>query len=196
MIDLNGSEFNSPVIGVFNNGVAGRVDDVSINVEKKKIEDPDNAPAYKVFFTDKYGSVNLGIYYPTESSTESQNKILAQKCADIVKAVMGDDFVFPQFNSYTELIDTCMKIVKDNCENAKVNVFATYGSVGYPKKWLGIYKNYNFIEKVGSVPTKLRLAKNPNKPEYNDLLEPIVEDSSENKTMSDNNTSTTVTNWI
>ena len=49
--------------------------------------------------------------------------------------------------------------------------------MGYPKNYLGIYKNFNFIEKTGSVPTKLRLSKNPNKPQYDDLLERIMQDS-------------------
>ena len=177
MINLNGSEFNSPVVAIFNNGVAGRVDNVSISVEKRKLEDPDNAPAYKVIFTDDLGSANMGLYYPTEESTESQNKILAQKCSDITKAVMGDDFVFPEFGSYKEMVDGCMKTIAQNSEGAKVNVFVTYGSMGYPKNYLGIYKNFNFIEKTGSVPTKLRLSKNPNKPQYDDLLERIMQDS-------------------
>ena len=177
MINLNGSEFNSPAVTIFNNGVAGKVENVSISVEKRKIEDPDNAPIYKVIFTDAYGSINMGIYYPTEESTDAQNKMLALKCADLVKSVMGDEFIFPEFSSYKELVDGCMKIIAQNCKDAKVNVFATYGSVGYPKKYLGIYKNYNFIEKYGTNPTKLRLTKNPNKPQYNDLLERIIEDS-------------------
>lgn len=177
MINLNGSEFNSPVVAIFNNGVAGRVDDVSISVEKKKLEDPDNAPAYKVIFTDNLGSVNMGLYYPTEESTESQNKMLGQKCADITKAVMGDEFVFPEFGSYKELVDGCMKVIAQNSTNAKVNVFVTYGTMGYPKNYLGIYKNFSFIEKTGTTPTKLRLSINPNKPQYNDLLERIMQDN-------------------
>ena len=196
MINLNGSEFNSPVVAIFNNGVAGRVDNVSISVEKRKLEDPDNAPAYKVIFTDSLGSVNMGLYYPTEESTESQNKILSQKCADITKAVMGDDFVFPEFSSYKELVDGCMKIIAQNCTDAKVNVFVTYGSMGYPKNYLGIYKNFNFIEKTGSVPTKLRLSKNPNKPQYDDLLERIMQDTNA-QPQSDGVASTTpVNDWL
>ena len=190
MINLNGSEFNSPVVAIFNNGVAGRVDNVSISVEKKKADDADNAPAYKVIFSDSIGSINMGIYYPTEQSTESQNKMLAQKCADMVKAVMGDDFVFPEFSSYTELVDGCMRIIAQNSSEAKVNIIATYGTVDYPKKYLGIYKNYNFIEKVGTTPTKLRIANNPNKPGYNDLLERVVEDASKTSTSNDTNVTT------
>lgn len=177
MIDLNGSEFNKPTISIFNNGVAGKVDNVSISVEKRKIEDPDNAPAYKVIFTDSFGSINMGIYYPTENSTESQNKLLSQKCADLVKATVGNDFVFPSFNDYKELVDGCMKIIAQNSLNAKVNVFATYGTLGYPKKFLGIYKNFNFVEKSDTQPTTLRLVKGGKNPQYDDLMERIIEDS-------------------
>lgn len=176
MIDLNGSEYNSPVVTIFNNGVAGRVDNVKVSVEKRKIEDPDNNPAYKVIFTDAFGSINMGIYHPNETSTQSQNDSLAKRCADIVKAVMGDDFAFPKFDNYTALVDGCMRIIAENSAEARVNVFATYGRLGAPKKFLGIYKNFNFIEKTGTVPTKLRLAKNPNKPEFDDLLERMAED--------------------
>ena len=189
MINLNGSEFNSPVVAIFNNGVAGRVDNVAISVEKKKPEDSDNAPAFKVIFTDDIGSINMGIYYPTEQSTEAQKQMLAQKCADLVKAVMGDDFVFPDFNNYNELVDGCMKIIAQNCSDAKVNVIATYGTAGAPKKYLGVYKNYNFVEKTGTTPTKLRVAKNPNKPQYDDLFERIVEDAA--STTTDNDSTTT-----
>ena len=176
MINLNGSEFNSPAVAIFNNGVAGRVDNVSISVQKKSPEEADNAPAYKVIFTDSIGSINMGIYYPTDQSTDGQNKLLAQKCADLTKSVMGDDFTFPEFSTYKELVDFCMKTIAQNSENAKVNIVATYGTVGAPKKYLGVYKGYNFVEKTGTNPTKLRITNNPNKPQYNDLLERIVED--------------------
>jgi len=178
MIDLNGSEFNSPVVGIFNNGVAGRVNNVAISVEKMiKVDMMDKNPDYRVIFTDDIGSINLGIYYPGDQSTDSQNKILAQKCADMVKSVAGDTYVFPAFNSYKELVDGCMKIVADNSEGKLVNVMATYGTAGQPKKFLGIYKNFNFIEAAGCSPTRLKVSRNPNKPEYDDLFDRIVEDA-------------------
>lgn len=178
MIDLNGSEFNRPVLAIFNNGVAGRVDNVAISVEKvSKIDMMDKNPDYQVIFTDQHGSINLGIYYPGEESTESKNKVLAQKCSDIVKAVAGDNYVFPSFNSYKDMVDACMRIVSDNSKGKLVNIIATYGTVGYPKKFLGVYKNFNFIEAAGTAPTKLRISKNPNKPEYDDLFDRIVEDA-------------------
>lgn len=178
MIDLNGSEFNRPTVSIFNNGVAGRVDNVAISVERvTKVDVMDKNPDYQVIFTDDIGSINLGIYYPGDDSTESKNKILAQKCSDLVKAVAGENFVFPSFNSYKELVDICMKIVAENSKGKLVNVMATYGTVGFPKKYLGIYKNFNFVEAAGTTPTKLRISKNPNKAEYDDLFERVVEDA-------------------
>lgn len=178
MIDLNGSEFNKPAVAIFNNGVAGRVNNVNISVEKvQKLDPMDKNPDYQVVFTDANGSINLGIYYPGEDSTDSKNKILAQKCSDIVKSVMGDNFVFPTFNSYKELVDTCMKITAENSKGKLVNIMATYGTVGFPKKFLGVYKNFNFIEAAGTAPTKLKVSRNPAKSEYDDLFERIVEDA-------------------
>jgi len=177
MIDLNGSEFNSTPVAIFNNGVAGRVNNVAVSVEKiNKIDVMDKNPDYRVIFTDDIGSINMGIYYPNETSTDSQNKILATKCADLVKAV-SPEFKFPAFNSYKELVDGCMKVLSENANGKLVNVIATYGTVGQPKKFLGIYKNFNFVEAAGSVPTRLKVSRNPAKPEYDDLFDRIVEDA-------------------
>lgn len=175
-IDLNGSEYNSPVVGIFNNGVAGKVNRVKISVEKKGIADSDNAPAYKILFTDEIGSINMGLFYSTEQNTDSQNKLLASKCAELVKAVMGLDYVFPQYNSYNELLDGCMTILSQNAEGKLVNVFATYGTKGNPKKFLGVYKNFNFVEGADVKVSSLRQTINPNKDQYDDVMERIVED--------------------
>lgn len=173
MINLNSEEFVSSVKPIFNNGIGGEVKGVSVSVEKRKPEDPDNAPNFKIFFTDKNGaSVNLGIYYPTEE-TSSKNKLIAQQLADIVRSVTTDSFQFPTFSSYTELINYCVKTIHENASGKLVDVIATYGTKGYPKKYIGMYKIYNFIQSSGSNPSKLRIAKNPNRPEYDDLLEPV-----------------------
>ena len=89
-----------------------------------------------------------------------------------------------------------MKIIAQNCTDAKVNVFVTYGSMGYPKNYLGIYKNFNFIEKTGSVPTKLRLSKNPNKPQYDDLLERVMQDTNAQPQSDGVASATPVNDWL
>ena len=188
--NLNGEEFKSQSVVIFNNGEAGKVENVSIKVEKRKVDEPDNAPDFKVIFTDNNNaSVNLGIYYPNEQSTEGQTKMTVGKCLAIARAVLGNEYIFPEVKSTKEAVDVCMSLTAKAQENAKVNVFVTYGTVGAPKKYIGVYKNFDFIEAVGTVGSKLRRTNNPlpEKSQYNDLMERIVEDAVES------NTSTTTT---
>lgn len=183
--NLNGEEFKSQSVVIFNNGEAGKVENVSIKVEKRKVDEPDNAPDFKVIFTDNNNaSVNLGIYYPNEQSTEGQTKMTVGKCLAIARAVLGNEYIFPEVKSTKEAVDVCMSLTAKAQENAKVNVFVTYGTVGAPKKYIGVYKNFDFIEAVGTVGSKLRRTNNPlpEKSQYNDLMERIVEDAVEGDT--------------
>ena len=183
--NLNGEEFKSQSVVIFNNGEAGKVENVSIKVEKRKVDEPDNAPDFKVIFTDNNNaSVNLGIYYPNEQSTEGQTKMTVGKCLAIARAVLGNEYIFPEVKSTKEAVDVCMSLTAKAQENAKVNVFVTYGTVGAPKKYIGVYKNFDFIEAVGTVGSKLRRTNNPlpDKSQYNDLMERIVEDAVEGNT--------------
>ena len=177
MLNLNGNEFKSQSVAIFNNGIAGKVENVSIAVEKKKSDDPDMAPDYKIIFTDDIGSINMGIYYPTDQSTDQQIKLTVGKVLAITRAVMGDEHVFPEVSSAKEAIDVCLKLVNKNQETAKVNVFASYGTQDKPKNYLGVYKNFDFVEKAGTTPSKLKVTRNPNRPQYNDLLERIEADA-------------------
>jgi len=176
MFDLNGDDFKSQSVAIFNNGVAGKVENVSIKVDRKKADDADNAPDYKLIFTDSIGSVNMGIYYPTSESTEQQVKLTVGKVLAIARAVLGEDHVFEAVSTAKEAIDLCMKLVNKAQETAKVNIFVTYGTKGNPKSYLSIYKNFDFIEKTGTTASKLRVTKNPSKPQYDDLLERIEAD--------------------
>lgn len=175
--DLNGSEFKSQSVAIFNNGVAGKVENVNISVEKKRADEADNAPDFKIFFTNETGSVNMGLYYPTDQSTDSQAKTLVSKALAIARAVLGEDHVFEAVATAKEAIDLCMKLVAKNAEGAKVNVFVTYGSISKPKSFLGVYKTFDFIEKTGTTPSKLRVTRNKNKPEYDDLMERLEADA-------------------
>lgn len=174
--NLNGEDFKSKSFSIFNNGVAGKVENVSISIDRKQPSDADNAPDYKINFIDEHGSVNMGIYYPSADATDQQVKTQISKALSITRAIMGNDYVFDAVNNAKEAIDLCMKVSKKNSEGSKVNVFVTYGTVGNPKKYLGVYKIFDFIEQGGSTPSKLRRTDNPSKPQYNDLMEVISED--------------------
>jgi ABC-type histidine transport system ATPase subunit len=177
MFDLNSADFKSQTVAIFNNAEAGRVENVSLTVDKKTVEDGERDPDFKITFTNETGSINMGIYYPTDMSTPSQEKLTVGKVVAITRAVMGDDFVFPEVSSSKEAVSTCMNLVKKNCDDAKVNILVTYGTIGSPKSYLGVYKNFDFIEKAGTTPSKLKLTKNPSKPQYDDLTERIMADA-------------------
>jgi uncharacterized protein (DUF736 family) len=60
MYDLNDSGFDAATGGnavIFNGGVAGLVNDVKMSVYKKKPDDKENAPDYKITFTDDNGGI-------------------------------------------------------------------------------------------------------------------------------------------
>jgi len=182
--DLNAGEFNNNGTGtIFNNGVAGKVDNVLIDVQKRQADEPDNSPDYKVFFTDDNGSqINMGLYYFSrnegfdDARNASLEKLSISRAVSIAKSVVPAEFEFPKVDNSKEAIDVLMKITKEHSAGKRVNVFATYGTVKAPKKYLGVYKNFDFIEAAGTNPSRLRATVNPNKPEYNDVLENIVAD--------------------
>lgn len=176
MFDLNGEDFKSKSFSIFNNGIAGKVENVSIDIVKKQTTDADNAPDYKINFTDENGTVNMGLYYPSADATDQQIKTQVSKALSITRAVMGNDYVFDAVSNAKEAIDLCMKVSKKNSEGAKVTIFVTYGTLGNPKKYIGVYKTFDFIEKTGTTPSKLRKTSNPAKPQYNDLMEAIEQD--------------------
>jgi hypothetical protein len=202
--NLNGEEFKSQSVVIFNNGEAGKVENVAINVEKKTADMADNAPDYKVIFTDNNkAQVNMGIYYPTpnaqfdDAKNESLAKLSVGKVLSIARSVLGKDYEFPAVNSTKEAVDICMKLTAQNAASKKVNVFVTYGTMGSPKKYLGIYKNFDFIEEAGASPSRLRQTSNPSKPQYNDLMERVVEDDVQAPvSLEPNGTTAPTTSWL
>lgn len=160
MLDLNGKEFQGTTI--FNGGNAGKAENVEISIEKRKADEPDNRPDYKMIMTDEAGAkINEGFYYPKANpqKTDEQNQAAARRelgrVVAIARAIMGNDYEFPQVGSIKEGYDTLFKIISDNAGGQKVNVFVTYGNTGYPKKYLEL-RYFDFIENVNAVSGKLK----------------------------------------
>ena len=71
MYNLNDNGFDAKQGAViFNNGVAGLVEDVKMSVYKKKPEDKENAPDYKVTFTDNNGGECSTSYWYVTKDTQ------------------------------------------------------------------------------------------------------------------------------
>tara|TARA_R110000822_G_scaffold73853_11_gene177618 strand:+ start:1429 stop:2025 length:597 start_codon:yes stop_codon:yes gene_type:complete len=196
MFDLNDKGFNGTVI--FNNGQGGKVEGVSISVEKKDAEQPDTYPAYKLIVEDATGGkINQGFYYPTPKQGDSEENNMKRikrevgRVIHIARAVVGNE-PLPTVSNAKEAYDVLFKLINDKAVGQTFNVFATYGTAGYASKYLGL-RYFDFIENT-SLPTGRLSVKN------GDLLDRVVEDDSASDDMSMDATSSTPTgssieNW-
>lgn len=144
MYNLNDASFDAKEGAViFNGGNAGIAENISMTVQKKKAEDKPNSPDYKLTFTDdKGGSCNSSFWYvtaPTEYATvddqvQKQGKVLKH----VIHAIYGANFQFPGgFTSATELLDGCMKLIRDGLQSGlKFRIFANYGVKTSIKKYI------------------------------------------------------------
>ena len=192
MFNLNDASFGGGVT-VFNNGNTGKVENVRMSVVKKSSVDPDNAPDYKLFFTDTTGGqVNVGFYYHknNELYDDKRNKDLetwlVSRVHSAAKAVVDPSFEYPMYNTSKEALDSLFKIIKDNCDNKLVNVYVTYGTKAKPSQYLGL-RYFNFVESAETPANMTRL-----KPSDNDMMTKLVADA---PLSNDSTTSTTTANW-
>jgi hypothetical protein len=167
MFDLNGEDFQEKVVKFFNNGVAGKVDNTVIKVEKKTIEEADNVPDYRVVFADSNGAtVNAPFYY-----NDKNEKVLVSRALHVARAVMGKDYKFPTVNTSKEAVDSLMKLIRDNAGTTKFSTFVNYGTIGYANKYLKV-RYFDFIELSGTSDADTRLFT-----KKDDLLTRLTEDS-------------------
>jgi hypothetical protein len=143
---------NEKVVGsaVFNNGIAGKAVGVSVVIEKKRVDEPDINPGYKLIVSDESGgvSINQGFCFndwEKETDEKRQNQTY-QRVKSIAEALVPEDFVYPAVNGYVDAINTLFKVIKENSEGKKVDVFVTYGYTAKPSKYLGL-RMFNFIQK-------------------------------------------------
>lgn len=161
MFDLNKKEAGS---AVFNNGVAGKAVGVNVTVEKRKVDEPDSYPDYKVIVSDESGGmpINQGFYINSEDD-EKRQQMTYQRVKSIADAVVPEDFIYPEVNGYIDALNTLFKVIKENADGKKVDVFVTYGYTAKPSKYLSL-RMFNFIQKQGASFDRL-------KPSNTDILE-------------------------
>lgn len=157
MYNLNDSSFDSKgSVIIFNDGKAGLVENVTMSVSKKKPEDKENAPDYKVIFTDENGGeCSTSYWYVTKATDyatiEDQVKKQGIAMKHIIHAIYGKDYQIP-VNATTaqQLLDQSMKVIRDGLTSgAKFRVFATYGTLNsrkdyiQPRSWVPFVENMN-----------------------------------------------------
>lgn len=157
---------NEKVAGsaVFNNGVAGKATNVSVTIEKRKVDEPDSYPDYKLVVSDESGGIpiNQGFYINAEDDDKRQ-QMTYQRVKSIADAVVDEGFVYPEVNGYVDALNTLFKVIRENSDGKKVDVFVTYGYTGKPSKYLGL-RMFNFIQKPNASFDRL-------KPSNTDVLE-------------------------
>lgn len=176
--NLNDNSLVGGGSAVFNKGIAGKVTNVKIDVQKRRADEAENIPPYKLILTDESGaSMNQGFFYHKDNDQYSEEKnsanagYLVSRVLSAAKAVVPSDFVFPDVEGKTanEIVDILFKIIKENAEDKLVNVFTTYGSKSNPSKFMGL-RYFNFIEAQDVSYSRLS-------PTGNDMMERLVEDA-------------------
>ena len=169
MYNLNDDGFNAKQgVTIFNDGNAGLVNDVKMSVYKKTNEDKENAPDYKVTFTDSSGGeVSSSYWYATKdtqySTIEEQARKQGKSMKHIIHAVYGASFEIPFIaKSPKELLDMSMKCIKDGLSSSpsKFRIFATYGTLNSVKNYIQPRSWVPFVESMSTSEdaTRLKLA--------------------------------------
>lgn len=157
---------------VFNDGNAGRVKNVRIEVSKKKPDDKPNSPDYKLLAIDSKGAdVNLGIYYPTERTKDSEIRIRMNQLVSCLFALnpslKGKEL--PEFSTHKEAYDFLLSQIAKSSNGASVNVFVSYGTIDRPSIYLG-FRAYNVFEEITADDATTQLKPVTNKDGYNDVM--------------------------
>ena len=184
MINLNDASFDAKTsdVVIFNNGDAGLVENVTMTVAKRKPEDKENAPEYKLTFTDANGgSCNTSFWYVDKATAYAtvdeqivkQGKILKH----ILHAVYGADYQLPSFQDAKGMLDGCMKLIREGAGSGKFRIFANYGTPEYPKQYIQPRSWVPFVESMGVSLAETRLVAGKN-----DNLVRITPDSNETAT--------------
>lgn len=176
--DLNNGSLISGGTAIFNNGLAGKVENVSILVKRKEQSGPFSYADYTLVATDSSGTSLNGLFSYHKNNDlydEAKNKnnqgYLLGRIQSIAKAVLPADYVYPDVKnlSCNEIVDILFKIIHDNAEGKLVNVFVTYGTKTKPSTFLGL-RFFNFIESQTETRSRLSVT-------GNDMMERIVADT-------------------
>lgn len=186
MINLNDLKEEEKEIKIFNGGNAGRATNITVSVLKKAPEEKENAPDFKILYTDETGAtINDGVYYPKDSDTDKQKQISLSRLVSVLNALNPEtkSKMLPEFKEYKEAVDFLIKQIMVSAKAGKVNIFACYGTENNPQQYLRVRK-FNFIEnfKVGEDHTRLRpkINTDPANSGWNDVMTRITPSSFDN----------------
>lgn len=193
MINLNDSAFDAKQgAAIFNDGIAGVVENVTLSVTKRKPEDKENSPEYKLTFTDsKGGACNTSFWYIDKATqyqtVEDQVKKQGTVLKHVVHAIYGSDYQLPSFNTAKEMLDGCMKLIREGlAAGLKFRIFANYGSTQSVKSYIQPRSWVPFMEpmsvdiadtrlKPGNIDAMARVEKDNVAPNTTPMADSIIE---------------------
>ncbi len=140
---------------VINGGVAGKVLNVTADIQKKGVDYEDavgNKPAYQVVYTDENGGkVNEGLFYLVEATHQATYSTFEKavekqwnKLAAIIIAAGGDPTI--EAKTPAEMLDKMAVLVKNNVKGKTFNILTNYGTKNNPKKYIQVRGWAPFIE--------------------------------------------------
>lgn len=156
--NLNDASYDASS-AIFNNGVAGVVDNCKARLERTKQDDKSNpnAPDYKIFFADSSGAeVNMAFWYPKEDDTDENIIRFLKKLKHISHCFCGDDAQLPSGNPKI-ILDGVMKMVKETGLAMPVRVATNYGTTGREKRYLNVRNFVPFVEPMTVLKDETRL---------------------------------------
>lgn len=165
MISFNESDKAQKNVSIFNGGVAGKADNVTIVAQKNGVDyTNDKGPDYKLVFTDEGGSIEMGFFYlnkdthnPQYGSYEDSVRKQWVKLSSILTA--SGVSAPSEFADAKVMLDTMMSSLRTATKGKTFSVFANYGHASNPRKWLQIRAWVPFVEASGTTPTTLKASK-------------------------------------
>lgn len=152
-INLNDDSYNiKEGVAIFNSGTAGISENVTLSVEKRKADDKDTAPDYKLMFTDETGATcNTAFWHITKDTqydTIDQQTVKKGKVfKHLIHAMYGADFQIPNFKDAEEMLNGTMKLLREGSASAgKFRIFANYGTSSKPRAYIQPRSWVPFIE--------------------------------------------------
>lgn len=156
---------------IFNNGNAGKVNNVSISVARKDANDNSNKPDVQFIYKDPSGAeMNDGYYRYTvdhakdQEANEKAARLKFGRLMSIASCLIPEGFQFPntQGMNPTQIEDILLNTIEGNATpDKKVNIFVNYGRKINPSQYLRV-RNFNFIEKADTPENASRLRVNNN----------------------------------
>jgi len=151
-IDLNSKEFDGTLI--FNDGVAGVVENVRVEVSKKDVGAADNLPEYRLRFINESGAgIDKAFFYLDETTENFDRRLkgLGSELKHIWGTLIGPETKIPGFNTHKEMLDGMLKAFRealaDNLDEL-YRVTVDYGTVDYPQQYMRVQTFPPYIESM------------------------------------------------